>query len=222
MRPEVFIKAVSYRLGLTQYHYNPGDPCKMCGHREDEAGFHAVHCANSKVLVRRHHRLVRALQDAGTGMDLAVHLEDSILEDGRDRAGDISVVFGDVRHYSDVTVINPAAPIYASRAKSRLWAAKYAAKKKIDKYADRIQLRADAGEKVAFVPLAVETYGGWCPQAIAFLKLFATFMTNRPGALFHSPGESLRNLLATLDVINQSENARAILLRDRVALPILA
>ena len=71
------------------------------------------------------------------------------------------------------------------------------------------------------VGVAVETYGGWCPQAISFLKLFATFMSNRPGALFHSPGESLRNLLATLDVIIQRENARAIILRDQVNLPLL-
>ena len=123
---------------------------------------------------------------------------------------------GDVRNYCDVTIVNPAALTHIARAQRSLGAAKFAAKKKINKYASRIQALKDQGNKVVFTPVAGEAYGGWCPQAIQFFTFLATKMAHRPGVLTSSDSQLLRDLLIDLDVVMQRVNAEALVRRDKV------
>jgi hypothetical protein len=73
-------------------------------------------------------------------------------------------------------------------------------------------------QDINFVPLIVETFGGWDKDAVIHLKEMASCMARRTG---ENPSTAKRHLFQRLSVILQRGNASLLISRDALFLPIV-
>jgi hypothetical protein len=201
--------ACAYRLGVAIF---PTDGlCPVCQARISSAvEFHLVTC--SKVLRNtRHNSLARGTADELTRVKLPVSLEQHLLD--KTRPGDITIEDPANRTFLDVTVVNPCVvPNIVAASKQSLAAASIRARFKRNKYREQVRLaQVGLGLRVSFIPLAVETYGGWCKEAQEFFRSIAGRVRNSPGGMVNPEAVALDSLLCRLDIVLQRHNAAALI-----------
>ena len=111
------------------------------------------------------------------------------------------------RTFFDVRVLHPNAPSYQSTSISSLY--NNHEHEKMRKYASRIM----TVEKGSFTPLIYSTFGGWGPQATAYLKRLSSLIANRRNEDYHHVVNHIRtrvrfSLLKSVLVAVRGERGR--------------
>jgi hypothetical protein len=213
MSPTLFSTALCYRLGITTYPFEVGQDCRNCNNQEQPAGFHAAHCSTT-LCIWRHNTLQKQLQAFLSSLGIANTSENVLsTRSGGHRPGDVVHFLSSGRHvHCDLGVTNPCSEtsVRNGTGKVALLAAETFAKSKKRKYRAFFRQLTSDGHDVEFIPLIVETYGGWHELA---LKHFNTLMKQHslnPGALTRGQKELLRGFICRLDVTLQRFNAMMI------------
>ena len=178
LRPSEFVAALRYRLGHPVFASD--GPCPACGQPSDRLGDHALNCAWQGERIARHNSLRDTLHSAAAKAALGPTKEGQYLLPGEGgKPADIFIP----RHAGgkdaalDVTVINPLqAATVAQAAQTPGHALKVAHQRKLDK---SWQPCHDQG--IVFLPLAVESLGGWHKAAIAEVKKLGSSLARHTG-----------------------------------------
>jgi hypothetical protein len=163
LRPQEFVAAARLRLGAPVFA--AAGPCPACLVHSDAEGDHALCCAYQGERIARHNHLRDALYRTAVGAALGPTREGRFLLPGNDRRpADLFLPnwTGGRDSALDVTVTHPLRPTVVERAAAEPgYAAEAAFKRKMADSAEDC-LR----EGIVFLPLAVESLGGWHPVAI--------------------------------------------------------
>jgi hypothetical protein len=147
-------------------------PCPSCLRPNDIFGDHARFCATEGERISCHDRIRDDIYRAAATAGLAPKREaPHLFPDSSDRPGDVLIPawFGGRGVALDVTVTSPTQAAQVSREAANAGATLVAAKqRKLDRYLDRCR-----SVGIDFVPLAVETFGGWDANAVDSLKAIA-------------------------------------------------
>jgi len=189
--------AVGLRLGLElcQVHTCP------CGATVDTRGLHGLSCRQSASRTARHHQLNDLVYRALRQADIPAAKEPAGLSrtDGKRPDGLTLIPWQQGRCLTwDVTVTDTLAPSYSSLSITISGAvAEAAANRKRDKY-------VDIAATHIFMPIAVETMGPICDEAVEFLCGIGSRLT----AITNNPRET-SFLFQRLSVLIQRYNAVA-------------
>ena len=178
LRPSEFVAALRYRLGHPVF--GSDGPCPACGQPSDLLGDHALNCAWQDEQIARHNSLRDTLHSIAVKAALGPTKEGQYLLPGEGgKPADIFIP----RHVGgkdaalDVTVINPLqAATVAQAAHTPGHALKVAHQRKLDK---SWQPCHDQG--IVFLPLAVESLGGWHKAAIDEVKKLGSALARHSG-----------------------------------------
>ena len=178
LRTAEFIPVLKYRLGLPVYS-NAG-LCSACSLPSDRMGDHALGCRNSGDRIARHNMLRDVIFETAAAADLGPTKEERHLLPGTTaRPGDVMI-----RRWAngkdaaiDVTVTSPLASSYvvgaAAEAGSTL---EKACQRKLRETAE-----ACRREGLVFLPIAMETLGGFHAGAVTQVKKIASALARKNG-----------------------------------------
>ena len=178
LRPPEFVAALRYRLGHPVFASD--GPCPACGQPSDRLGDHALNCAWQGERIARHNSLRDTLHSTAVKAALGPTKEGQYLLPGEGgKPADIFIP----RHAGgqdaalDVTVINPLqAATVAQAAQTAGHALKVAHQRKLDK-----SWQPCHEQGIVFLPLAVESLGGWHKAAIAEVKKLGSALARHTG-----------------------------------------
>ena len=173
-----FQAVLRYRLGLPVY--SDERRCPYCAGILDILGDHSLNCGGHGDRIARHDRLRDAIHDKSASASLAPRKEQKDLIPGsRSKPGDIFIPSwksGKPAAF-DVTVTSSLqASVIVHAAETSGYALKQAEEKKFSKHNQGCE---DQG--ITFIPLAVETLGGWSPLAVKTLRRIAILADARLG-----------------------------------------
>ena len=178
LRTAEFIPVLKYRLGLPVY--STAGLCSACSSPSDCMGDHALGCRNSGDRIARHNMLRDVIFEAAAAADLGPTKEERHLLPGTTaRPGDVMI-----RRWAngkdaaiDVTVTSPLASSYvvgaAAEAGSTL---EKACQRKLRETAE-----ACRQEGLVFLPIAMETLGGFHAGAVTQVKKIASALARKNG-----------------------------------------
>ena len=128
---------------------------------------HALSCSHLRAdRTRRHNGLVRLLHDVVTEIGGYARIEPRSISELRNERPDLDVRIGAARFLVDVTIRDPLCISNVRLAsQGSLKLAEKAAADKVAKYSVMAQ-----EAKAQFVPFAIETFGGMCKAAAAWVK----------------------------------------------------
>ena len=168
MRSDEFRLTVCYRLGIPVF--DAAAPCPACHRESDRYGDHAILCGTDGERIARHNHLRDALYSTAAAAALGPLREERALLPGSDkRPADVYLPnwSGGRDTALDVTVVNPLRNDYIEReAESPGYASDQASKRKMGQVG-----QACEREGLVFIPLAVETFGGWGKVAVLEIKI---------------------------------------------------
>ena len=176
-----------------------------CRVLSDRHGDHAISCGIGGERIARHNHcreaLIQTAQQAGLG---PIREPEGLLPGSDDRPADLLIP-----HWSggrdtalDFTVVNPLQAALVGRAAQEGGSAvEHATMGKLRKYEERCAM-----EGIAFVPLAVDTLGGWHPTALSSITKLGRQLARNVGREDQEVVRHLRQRLAVL------------LVRDNVAM----
>ena len=195
LRASEFVPALKLRLGMDVF--STAGPCPACGSHSDKLGDHALCCATDGSRIGRHNALRDALHATAVSAGIGATKESSHLLPGSGRKpADVFLPYwtGGKDTAWDVTVVHPLQSSMVARAAtnpghgaqeafSRKWKA--------------------AGEKcleegIVFVPLALESLGGWHEAAIREVKKLGGALARHRGA---EESTCIRHLFQRFSVI---------------------
>ena len=163
-----FIFALRYRLGLPVFETEGVCPMARCNSNSDRFGDHAITCAINGERISKHNHLRDAIFNAGVQARLGPQKEPAGLIPGSDeRPADVFFPFWTQGKDTalDITVVNPLqAGLVQRTSRDGGSGVEHAYLIKMRKYFDRCE-----GEGIVFTPMAVDTFGGWHPAALAIL-----------------------------------------------------
>ena len=173
-----FGTCLRYWLGIPLT--DPGQDCSLCHRSLDPFGDHAVACGGNSDRISRHNALRDVLFTAAQAAALSPRREVSSLVPGSaSRPADIFVpswVQGQPAAL-DVTVISPLQQLTLSQASAtRGFALSFAEERKNIVHFDDCRRVG-----VLFVPLAVETIGGWSQSACSVIQSIGRHLGSRRG-----------------------------------------
>ena len=178
LRGPEFVTALQYRLGADIYR--TAGPCPACGSHSDTLGDHALCCGSAGERVSRHNALRDALYSTAVAASLGPSREGRFLLPTDDRRpADILVPHwtGGQDTAWDVTVIHPLqAATLAGAAASPGHALEVAVNRK-----NRGALEDCRRQGIKFIPLAVESLGGWHELAVAEIRKLAAALARQTG-----------------------------------------
>ena len=171
LRRVEFILALRYRLGLPVFLQEGECPMPRCRGFGDKHGDHAISCAIGGERIAKHNHVRDALFEAAAQAALGPQKEPPGLLPGcDDRPADILLPFWSQGKDTalDITVVNPLQGALVEQvAQDGEGGVRHAFNLKMAKYDDRC-----AAESICFIPLAVDTFGGWHGAALdAIVKL---------------------------------------------------
>jgi len=208
MAPLEHIVACKYRLGMRCYAQGL-HACLACRDPSDAYGYHSTSCGTFNDRTSRHNSQCDVFASSGNAAAKGTKREHQHLLPGtEEKPGDITIA--DWRHQEtgafDVTVKSPfVATILASTAVRRGYAAEQGEAQKLEKSFEACRL-----QNLHFVPLAVETCGGWGESALKTFQELSGMIAARSG---RSQSEELRWMHQRHSVALQRDNARMILRR---------
>ena len=165
LRPEEFVFGAKYRLGMLVFPTTGTCPARGCRQDSDLMGDHALSCAIGVERIARHNGLrdcvFQAAQQAGLGPQKEV---DNLLPPSVDRPADMFI-----RNYTngkstclDLTATNALqAATVDGCAEDRAHPVQVAVDRKVRFYSARCE-----AENLAYVPVAIDTFGGWHSLAL--------------------------------------------------------
>ena len=178
LRSREFSVSVRYRLGCPVYP--TAGACPACSRLSDTAGDHAISCGSEGERIARHNHLRDVLFHTAVSAALAPSREDRALLPGTDaRPADVMIPHwtGGRDTALDVTVINPLqSSLVALAATSPGHALTVAYNRKMTNTGAACQR-----EGITFIPLPVETLGGWHEAAILQVTKLGTALARQTG-----------------------------------------
>ena len=209
MHPQEFRSAALYRLGAPIFEQD--NPCPACGRPSDRFGHHAIACGVHGERISRHNEICNILfktaQKAGLGParefrglipGTAARPADVFLRSW-DRGKDAAL---------DVTVITPLQSAVVDReAQESGYALQYAWDRKM-----RNAFDACDAQRISFIPLPVETFGGWHPIAERQISRLGRELARSPANV--SQDSASKHLFQRLSLSIQKGNAALILSRS--------
>ena len=197
--PENFRVSILYRLGLPVY--NSPHPCPACGKDSDIYGDHTITCASEFERIHRHDTIRDAIFDSARHAGLSPVKEARVIANSLSRPGDIFLPNWRGKQTAfDVAVTSPLSKTALPHSHKTPGAALSMMKShKLSKHSRPCQVNG-----VAFIPLVVETLGGWDNDAIFHLRAIAKQSASR------SPSQAefvSRQLFQRLSVLLQRANA---------------
>ena len=178
LRGPEFITALKYRLGADIYR--TAGPCPACGAHSDKLGDHALCCGSAGERLSRHNALRDALYSTAVSASLGPSREGRfLLPDDDRRPADVMIPHwtGGLDTAWDVTVIHPLqAATVAGAATSPGHALEVAVSRK-----NRGALEDCRRQGIKFIPLAVESLGGWHELAVAEIRKLAAALARQTG-----------------------------------------
>ena len=179
LRPPEFVPALKYRLGLPIY--SSEGPCPACSAPSDCYGDHALGCAKRGDRIARHNQLRDVVFEAAASASLGPAREEAHLLPGTAaRPGDVLI-----RRWSDgkdgaldITVTGPlAASNVAAAAEEAGSALAKAFNRKVQGTAEACQEQG-----LVFLPIAVETLGGFHKVAVEQVKKIGAAVARHQGS----------------------------------------
>ena len=209
LRTVEFTVSVKYRLGIPIY--TKTGQCPACKGLSDQQGDHAVSCGSEGERIARHNHLRDALFQAAVTGALAPSKEERALIPGTEsKPADVLIP-----HWThgrdtalDVTVVNPLQTTLVERAARNTepgHALTYAFDWKMRKHGE-----ACRREGMVFLPMAVESLGGWHDLAVEQIKKIATAQARQTG---DEEAVAIAHLFQRLAVLLQKGNAALLLNR---------
>ena len=207
IRSTEFSVSVRYRLGCKVFR--SAGQCPACPRHSDQEGDHAISCGSEGERIARHNHLRDALYHTAVSAALAPTKEGRALLPGTDaRPADVLISnwTGGKDTALDVTVVNPLqAAMVAQAATTPGHALTCAYKRKMQGTA-----AACRREGMVFIPLPVETLGGWHDQAVQQVKKLGAALSRQTG---QEESEAIRHLFQRLSVLLVKGNAALFLNR---------
>ena len=205
LRRSEFVAAAKYRLGLQVFEQEAECPMTRCRGWSDVMGDHAISCGLGGERIARHNHVRDALFQTAVQAGLGPRREpDGLLPGSDDRPADVLIPFwtGGQDTALDVTVVNPLQDALVARAsQDGSSAVESAHRGKARKYEVRC-----AREGITFIPMAVDTLGGWHPVALETITRLGRHLARNIGK---EDSECVRHLRQRLAIL---------LVRDNVAL----
>ena len=201
LRPQEFVMVARYRLGLPLY--TKDGPCPACHRLSDRQGNHAMCCGSGGERIARHNHLRDHLHDTAAAAGLGPVREVRFLIPGEDsRPADVLLP-----HWSagqdaamDVTVVNPLQVATVEGAATEAGhALTFAFNRKMRGTSEACQRQG-----VTFLPLVVESYGGWHETAVREVERVAAALARQSG---QEEEEAVRHLWGKLGILLQRGNA---------------
>ena len=178
MREREFRLALFYRLGIPVFEVSA--PCPACHRESDPFGDHAISCGTDGERIARHNHLRDALHATAVAAALGPLREERALLPGNDkRPADVFIPnWSQGRDTAlDITVISPMRlDLMAKEAETPGHALMQAYQRKMRQVGDACELQG-----IAFIPLPVETFGGWSDGAIKVLRRLGAALAGRSG-----------------------------------------
>ena len=201
LRGQEFTAVAKYRLGCPIYAR--AGPCPACGEPSDVLGDHAMHCGTSGERIARHNALRDSLHATAVSAALGPIREGRFILPGNERRpADIMVprwTRGQDTAW-DVTVVSPLQQATINQAGTDPGCAlTMAFDRKVKAVGEQCRQQG-----VAFIPLAVESLGGWHPTAVAELNKLASALSRHTG---QDGAEASRFLFGKLSIQLMRGNA---------------
>ena len=201
LRSREFVLVARYRLGLQVF--DNAAPCPACLRLSDDLGDHALSCGFGGERISRHNQLRDALFDTAVAAGLGPVKEGRFLLPGQDRRpADVLLPYwnGGKDAALDVTVVNPLQRATLPQAAINPGhALQFAFERKINGAAEDCRR-----EGIDFVPLAVESFGGWHQVATREVEKMGRALARHTG---EEEGEAVRHLWGRLGILLQRGNA---------------
>ena len=167
LRPPEFIISVKYRLGMDIFSRD--GQCTACPHHSDSRGDHAISCGYEGERISRHNHLRDALYNTAVMACLGPTREDRALIPGSDaRPADVLIPnwSGGKDTAMDITVVNPLQAAFINGAATTPGHAL------TRRYGEKMTKHGEGCRRagMVFLPLPVETLGGWHDQTVVQVK----------------------------------------------------
>ena len=199
---------VLYSLG--QDIYPPGTFCSACHRAMCTKGHHCLGCTTGGETLARHHALREGLIRLGKAAGHLVTREERNLLPGSNRIpGDLVLKFqgkNGADLCADVTVVSSQKDDVIERGAVEVgWAALTGHHRK-----ERLVGAACRAQNLDFVPLSVESLGGWTPTAIKLITKLATQKASRNN---HDIKRTIAQEFKVLNILLMRGNASLLLNR---------
>ena len=201
IKPQEFRYTVLYRLGAPLY--TAARQCTACPQASDQHGDHAISCGYKGERIAHHNHLCDALHHTAASAALAPVREERALLPGTDaRPADVLLPHwtGGRDTALDVTVVNPLQIAMVDQAAVNPG---YALQQAFNRKCRQTR-EACEREGMVFIPLPVETLGGWHEAAIVQIKKMRKALANTNG---QEENEAVRHLFQRLAVLLVKGNA---------------
>jgi hypothetical protein len=202
LRRGEFIFAVRYRLGMRVFESEGECPMPHCRAHSDKEGDHAIGCAINGERISRHNHIRDALFNAAAQATLGpVKEPDGLLTGSDDRPADILIPYWTQGRSTalDVSVISPLQAAQVERCAldgGKAVESRYT--EKMRKYHGRCER-----EGLTFIPMVVDTLGGWHPAALQVITKLGRQVARAVGK---EEGETVRQLRQRLAVLLVRDN----------------
>ena len=192
--------------------FSEDSKCPFCHHDQGRSGHHATVCKVNGDLTRRHNAIRDTIFRMASQAALSPHLEKPYILPGiKQKLADLYIP-----NWSrgeplamDITVVSPTQVHlldYHHPQSEQLCAAHWREEQKRKKYEQSLD-----AEHILFVPLAVESFGGWGTASIPIFRTLARMVANRSDQPVSSVSCWLYQRLA---IALQKNNARAMIARQ--------
>ena len=197
--PENFRVALKYRLGLPVYLSSHS--CPACGKDSDVFGDHTITCSSEYERIHRHDTIRDAIFESAKFAGLSPIKEARVVAHSQSRPGDIFIDNWRGKQTAfDVAVTSPLSQTALPQSHKTAGAALSIMKThKLNKHHRPCQING-----IAFVPLVVETLGGWDIDAVFHLRSIAKMSASRSCPQSEVP---IRQLFQRLSILLQRANA---------------
>ena len=166
LRKAEFVTAARYRLGMSVFRQEGQCPMPRCHRVNDIRGDHAISCAVGGERIAKHNHMRDGVFQAAVQAGLGPSKEpEGLLPGCDDRPADVLIPFWTQGRDTalDITVVNPLQCALLNRSSHDGGSAVAKAySRKTRTYGERC-----AAEGIAFLPLAVDSLGGWHKAGLA-------------------------------------------------------
>jgi len=207
LRPAEFIVSVKYRLGMDIFSRD--GQCTACPLNSDARGDHAISCGYEGERISRHNHLRDAIYNTAVQACLSPTREDKALIPGSDaRPADVLIPnwSGGRDTAMDVTVVNPlqaALVNIASTTPGHALTKRFY--EKMTKHGENCRRAV-----MVFLPLQMETLGGWHDQTVSLVKRLGSALARQTG---QDESEAIRHFAQRLAVLLAKGNSALLLNR---------